>query len=395
MPMPVCQAGTTTFDSLDGIISYDDYLGNSSAAQWSYVGEALLVDGNVRLTMRNGTTGTTMSSSIYVWYGRVDVVMKTSHLAGVVSDAILLSNAKDEIDFEFIGTELEDAQTNYYYEGIDNYTNMVEEPVSNSTYDNFHTYSVDWTENNITWYVDGTSVRTLTKESTYNSSTDQYMFPQTPARIQLGIWPGGASSEPEGTIEWAGGAINWNAADLTDPGYYFVELQSVTVTCYDAPSGTNSTGSTSYIYTSKDAQSADIAITDDTTVEGNSDGTGLDPSPGSDSGSDAASTTIDIATTIGGSVTTVAVVSEVAASAQVISGDSAEATTLATATSATITSSGSSSGSTGFLQGDTSPSSSSSSSSSSVSTGTSDGSNVAVSSLWMGLAFLLSVSLSL
>jgi beta-glucanase (GH16 family) len=321
--------------------------------------------------------------------------MKTSHLAGVVSDAILLSNAKDEIDFEFIGTELEDAQTNYYYEGIDNYTNMVEEPVSNSTYDNFHTYSVDWTENNITWYVDGTSVRTLTRESTYNSSTDQYMFPQTPARIQLGIWPGGASSEPEGTIEWAGGAINWNAADLTDPGYYFVELQSVTVTCYDAPSGTNSTGSTSYIYTSKDAQSADIAITDDTTVEGNSDGTGLDPSPGSDSGSDAASTTIDIATTIGGSVTTVAVVSEVAASAQVISGDSAEATTLATATSATITSSGSSSGSTGFLQGDTSPSSSSSSSSSSVSTGTSDGSNVAVSSLWMGLAFLLSVSLSL
>jgi beta-glucanase (GH16 family) len=393
MPMPVCQAGTTTFDSLDGIIGYDDYLGNSSAAQWSYVGEALLVDGNVRLTMRNGTTGTTMSSSIYVWYGRVDVVMKTSHLAGVVSDAILLSNAKDEIDFEFIGTELEDAQTNYYYEGIDNYTNMVEEPVSNSTYDNFHTYSVDWTENNITWYVDGTSVRTLTKESTYNSSTDQYMFPQTPARIQLGIWPGGASSEPEGTIEWAGGAINWNAPDLTDPGYYFVELQSVTVTCYDAPSGTNSTGSTSYIYTSKNAQSADIAITDDTTVEGNSDGTGLDPSPGSDSGSDAASTTIDIATTIGGSLTTVAVVSEVAASAQVISGDSAEATTLATATSATTTSSGSSSGSTGFLQSDTSPSSSSSSSSS-VSTRTSGGSNV-VSSLWMVLASLLSVSLSL
>lgn len=382
MPMPICESGTTTFDSLDGIVAYADYLGNATESPWSYVGEALLVDDHVRLTMRNGTTGTALSSSRYMWYGKMEVIMKTSHLAGVVSDAIMLSNVLDEIDFEFVGTELTTAETNYYYEGIPDYDNEVDATVSNSTYDNFHNYTVDWTEDSITWYVDGTSVRTLTKDSTYNSTTGNYAYPQTPARIQLGLWPGGSSAQAEGTIEWAGGAINWDASDLTDPGYYFVELESVTISCYDPPSSANVTGSNAYVYTSTDVQSDDVAVTDDDTVLGNSDGTGLDPSPGSDSSSSgSAATTLvastiyassDVATTINGTITTVGVLSEVAATTLVgtIGNDG---TTLATATSSgagseSTSGSDSDSGSTGFVQGGDSDSASSSTASASGST---------------------------
>jgi beta-glucanase (GH16 family) len=52
----------------------------------------------------------------------------------------------------------------------------------------FHTYTVDWTPTALTWSVDGTVVRTFSA-SDADSGTHQY--PQTPAKLQLGIWAGG------------------------------------------------------------------------------------------------------------------------------------------------------------------------------------------------------------
>jgi beta-glucanase (GH16 family) len=37
---------------------------------------------------------------------------------GVVTAFILLSDVKDEIDYEFVGADLESAQSNYYFQGI-------------------------------------------------------------------------------------------------------------------------------------------------------------------------------------------------------------------------------------------------------------------------------------
>jgi beta-glucanase (GH16 family) len=44
--------------------------------------------------------------------------LSTSAGAGVVTAFILLSDAKDEIDFEFVGVELTTAQTNFYSQGV-------------------------------------------------------------------------------------------------------------------------------------------------------------------------------------------------------------------------------------------------------------------------------------
>jgi beta-glucanase (GH16 family) len=55
-----------------------------------------------------------------MWYGNVKARFKTSRGAGVITAFILFSDVKDEIDYEFVGTELGDAQTNYYFQGITN-----------------------------------------------------------------------------------------------------------------------------------------------------------------------------------------------------------------------------------------------------------------------------------
>jgi beta-glucanase (GH16 family) len=59
-----------------------------------------------------------MATTSYLWYGKITANMKSSRGVGVVSAFILLSDVKDEVDFEFIGADLENAQSNYYYQGI-------------------------------------------------------------------------------------------------------------------------------------------------------------------------------------------------------------------------------------------------------------------------------------
>lgn len=111
--------------SLDDIQPNTQYLGDASKASWVSSGTPLLApdNGSVILTLSEdgaSGSGTLLASSHYVWYGKVSATLKTSRGAGVVSAFILLSDVKDEIDFEFVGTDLQTAQSNYYFQGITN-----------------------------------------------------------------------------------------------------------------------------------------------------------------------------------------------------------------------------------------------------------------------------------
>lgn len=119
VPAPVCQSKTFDFKNLDGITSQNDYLGDSSKTDWVMSGKAVPYKGeSILLTMPQGSVGTLLASSTYMWYGNVKAKFKTSRGAGVVTAFILLSDVKDEVDYEFVGVDLETAQTNYYYQGI-------------------------------------------------------------------------------------------------------------------------------------------------------------------------------------------------------------------------------------------------------------------------------------
>jgi hypothetical protein len=117
------------------------------------------------------------------------------------------------------------------------------------------------------------------------------MFPQTPARVQLSLWPGGLASNAQGTIDWAGGQINWNGPDIQTNGYYYAMFQSVEVSCYNATSAPGTNTEVSYTYNN-------AAGTNNTVVDGNSPtvlksllGTGDDMDAGDPASSSSASGT--------------------------------------------------------------------------------------------------------
>lgn len=122
--------------------------------------------------------------------------------------------------------------------------------------------------------------RTVERKDTWNKTSNQWMFPQTPSRVQVSLWPGGLASNAEGTIDWAGGVIDWDSQDIQDAGYYYTTISDITIECYktDSPPGTNS--GVSYTY-------EEGAGTNDTVIDGDKDtvlaslqGTGLDMDKG-------------------------------------------------------------------------------------------------------------------
>jgi len=117
-PAPVCKSSTTKFTSMDSIINIGDYLGDASKGEWVAQGEPAQYKDSVLLTMPRKSVGTVLASTAYMWYGNVKATFKTSRGKGVVTAFILLSDVKDEIDYEFVGVDLNTAQTNYYFQGI-------------------------------------------------------------------------------------------------------------------------------------------------------------------------------------------------------------------------------------------------------------------------------------
>ena len=119
MPAPVCSSQDYKLTGLDGIAANTDYLGDPSTANWVSSGQPAAYDNSVLLTMAPSTVGTLLTSTKYVWYGKVCATLTTSQGAGVVTAFILMSDVKDEIDFEFIGADTQNVQSNYYWQGVD------------------------------------------------------------------------------------------------------------------------------------------------------------------------------------------------------------------------------------------------------------------------------------
>ena len=124
-----------------------------------------------------------------------------------------------------------------------------------------HEYEIDWTPDQITWSIDGKQVRTQKKSDTWNATSDRFDYPQTPARVQLSLWPAGLPSNGQGTISWGGGLVDWSSQYVSN-GYYYAAFSEVKMQCYEPPSGAKVQGSVSYTY-------EDVAATNDSVVIGN------------------------------------------------------------------------------------------------------------------------------
>lgn len=120
-------------NSLSDISPNTKYLGDASKANWVSSGTPVAYNNQaVLLTMAPSTVGTLLSSTHYVWYGKISATLSTSVGQGVVTAFILMSDVQDEVDFEFVGTDLNNAQSNYYYQGITNCAFSLSKCSSNS-----------------------------------------------------------------------------------------------------------------------------------------------------------------------------------------------------------------------------------------------------------------------
>jgi beta-glucanase (GH16 family) len=176
----------------------------------------------------------TITSKKYIFFGRVEVECLASSGTGIVTSSVLQSDDLDEIDWEWLGGDTAQVQTNYFSKGdTTTYDRGGYSPAANPQ-TAWHTYTIDWTPEKVDWIIDGKTVRTLTYAAAKGGST----FPQTPMQIKLGTWVGGAKSAPKGTVEWAGGYANFAQAPFV--GYY----KSIKITDYS----NGVTGAKSYSY---------------------------------------------------------------------------------------------------------------------------------------------------
>ena len=173
------------------------------------------------------------------------------------------------------------------------------------------------------------------------------MFPQTPARVQLSLWPAGLASNGIGTVDWAGGLVDWNSQDIQNNGYYYATFESVTVNCYNATSAPGTNTGVSYTYSG-------YAGTNDTVVDGNEPtvlssflGTGTDMSAGAPSGTASGAVPSSSVETVPGISGNNGVDSHGAGGSSSVS----SASSASTASSGSSSTSSSSSGSGGFSQG--------------------------------------------
>ncbi|EQK98221.1 cell wall glucanase (Utr2) [Ophiocordyceps sinensis CO18] len=279
VPAPVCKSTTSKFTSLDSVVDIGKYLGDSTRADWVSQGEVAIHRDNLLLTMPRKSAGTVLASTSYMWYGTVKARLKSSRGRGVVTAFILLSDVKDEVDFEFVGADLDVAQTNYYFQGELDYRNAGNISASD-TFGSFHEYEIRWTPEHIEWYVDGNLGRRKLRKDTWNEEQQRWDFPQTPARVQLSIWPGGQASNEKGTIDWAGGEIDWNAPDVQKAGYYYATVSEVSIECYDAKTGPGTNSGKSYTYSNARGTNDTVVDGDKDTVLGSLEATGLDMDKG-------------------------------------------------------------------------------------------------------------------
>jgi hypothetical protein len=142
---------------------------------------------------------------------------------------------------------------------------------------------INWQPEQLDFSIDGVFVRSVKKSDTVDANGVPE-YPSTPSRIQLSIWPAGTfslivwaarhhfQSQPvltlliinvplgintsaPGTIQWAGGLINWNDPDYTADGDHFAAVfETVLVQCSTPTNSSFPGGGRSFVYSGLNAQ---------------------------------------------------------------------------------------------------------------------------------------------
>ncbi|KAI7287989.1 cell wall glucanase [Hortaea werneckii] len=197
---------------------------NGRSDQFSPTGNPTYDSNGVSLSVAQQGDAPTLISDWYIMFGRVEITMKSAPGQGIVSSVVLQSNDLDEIDWEWVGTATQQVQSNYFGKGQTGSYNRAALHDAPDCQNTWHKYTIDWTSDEIVWQIDGTTVRALKAQDSLGP------YPQTPMQVKFGIWAGGDPSNPQGTIDWAGGLTDYTA------GPYSMLVDSISVTDYSTGS---------------------------------------------------------------------------------------------------------------------------------------------------------------
>ncbi|CEL01314.1 hypothetical protein ASPCAL00900 [Aspergillus calidoustus] len=186
--------------------------GRSSLAGWANIsGNISCGSDGAEFTIAKKGDSPTIETDFYVFFGKAEVLLRAAAGIGIVSSIVLQSDVLDEVDWEALGGDTSQIQTNYFGKGDNSsYNHGADEAVA-TPQEVFHTYTIDWSPKAINWSIDGVVHRTLA----YAEANSGSRFPQTPMRLRLGIWAGGDSDNAPGTISWAGGRTDYAAGPFT------------------------------------------------------------------------------------------------------------------------------------------------------------------------------------
>jgi len=266
LPNPVCKTGVYSFADNSRVQSNSSFY-DGNATEYDFVVDqgTILNTGSQELvlTLTEAAGGTRLSTTRYLHYGSVTATMKTGRWGGVVTAFITMSNVKDEVDWEFPGNTTLEGQTNYFWQGVitdPRHGNFSD--ISSDSYSNYHDYTIDWQQDQLSWLIDGKVVRTLKKADTLVNGV--YSYPTTPARMQFSLWPAGTASSAAGTVQWSGGLINYQDPDYVAAGHFYALIKKVNITCNDPDQVTATT--TGYVYGANSSQDIpSVALTNVTT----------------------------------------------------------------------------------------------------------------------------------
>ncbi|KAI1909979.1 hypothetical protein LOZ65_006436 [Ophidiomyces ophidiicola] len=189
-----------------------NFTGNLNPAVWNTTsGQVVMGKEGGEFTIKERLQSPTIQSHFYIFFGRVEVHMKAATGRGIVSSIVVQSETLDEIDWEWVGSEQGIVQTNYFGKGNDSsFDRGKKHDVADPTH-SFHNYTINWTSKQLEWWIDGKMIRTLKPEEAGGGK----FYPQTPSTVRLGIWPAGDEKNRPGTIEWAGGKVDYTNGPYT------------------------------------------------------------------------------------------------------------------------------------------------------------------------------------
>jgi beta-glucanase (GH16 family) len=129
-------------------------------------------------------SGEYRSNALYP-YGTFSVRLKAAQADGIVTSFFLYTDhwddqPHDEIDIEILGKDTTRMQVNYWTSGVGGHEVMIDLGFDAAA--DFHTYTIEWLPDSITWWVDGVPVHT--------EDGSRGPLPSHPTRIMMNLWPG-------------------------------------------------------------------------------------------------------------------------------------------------------------------------------------------------------------